>query len=392
MHQLSKSLRIILIILIISSISIGLLPNYIEIQTSPQSKGPFTCLTSDPSTSIIITWETTTNQDAVIYYGLSTEDLNNSEENTTLSTIHHIELINLSPNSTYYYKVGSFNPQSQNLTIIAQFRTAPIDKSTSFDFIAISDTQQLRYALGWFKPLFNDISQITTNFLTIVGDLVEDGTTESDWNDLFYNMQSVMTKTPLVPVVGNHESNLLHTNQPSYWDQNYFPISQSQTQFYYSFTYSMVHFTILDIEWGTQSDLTVDQLSWLKSDLANAQNVPFRIVLFHCPVRDSGYFGDNQLLQTQLTPILLQYNVSLVLNGHDHHYERLNYNGLNIIVLGSGGALQDPIIVSTPNTLKVILEPCYTRIFCNMTAIAINTYSLTNEILDQDIITNGGGN
>ena len=248
--------------------------------------------------------------------------------------------------------------------------------------MAISDTQQLRIGLSWYTPLVKLICQSNAQFFTIVGDLVEDGTTETDWNDFFYNFYPALNVMPIVPVEGNHET-VDNQNGPSTWMHIYFPISQSASQFYYSFNYNMVHFTIMDIELGTQEDFTSAQMAWLKTDLANAQEFPFRIVEFHVPIRDSGYYGNNLLLQSQLAPILHQYNVSLVLNGHDHHYERLlDDANMTSVVLGGGGALQDPIDVTTPFTQCIILEPTYSEISANMTALTINTYSLSQELVD----------
>jgi hypothetical protein len=42
-----------------------------------------------------------------------------------------------------------------------------------------------------------------------------------------------------------------------------------------------------------------------------------------------------------LEPLFLKYNVSLVLNGHDHFYERIKpQKGIAYFVVGSGGQLR----------------------------------------------------
>ena len=43
-----------------------------------------------------------------------------------------------------------------------------------------------------------------------------------------------------------------------------------------------------------------------------------------------------------LEPLFIQYNVSLVLNGHDHTYERIKpQNGIQYFVEGSSGQLRE---------------------------------------------------
>jgi acid phosphatase len=170
----------------------------------------------------------------------------------------------------------------------------------------------------------------------------------------------------------------------------YFPISESNTQFFYSFNYSMVHFVNLDIQWGTEYDLSTEQMDWLKQDLVRAQLLPFRVVSFHCPIRDSGVFGDNTLLQTQLKPIMQQYNVSLILNGHDHHYERVFDDGLNYVVQGGGGDMQDPFVVTTNQTTKIVFGPTYTKITATQSNLTVQAYTLYGALVDNLVISAGG--
>jgi len=64
--------------------------------------------------------------------------------------------------------------------------------------------------------------------------------------------------------------------------------------------------------------------------------------VFHHPLYSSGEtHGSDTSLRDVIEPLLLKYNVSLVLNGHDHFYERIKpQKGIQYFVIGSGGQLR----------------------------------------------------
>ncbi len=185
-------------------------------------------------------------------------------------------------------------------------------------------------------------------------------------------------------MIGNHDGNLddaVPSRYPAEF-HTYFPISRHDFFFLYSFNYSMVHFTICDLQYASPHELNATQLAWIEQDLQSAQPIPFRIVAFHCPVMSSGHYGDNLLLQTQLKPLLEKYNVQLVLNGHDHHYERLLSQNVTYVVLGCGGTLQDPHNVLRSESQAIAYGPNFTQITCNTSHIELQTLSLHGDLLD----------
>ena len=68
----------------------------------------------------------------------------------------------------------------------------------------------------------------------------------------------------------------------------------------------------------------------------------WKIVYFHHPLYSSGErHGSDLRLRDVLEPLFLKYNVSVVLTGHDHFYERLKpQKGIAYFVVGSGGQLR----------------------------------------------------
>ena len=64
--------------------------------------------------------------------------------------------------------------------------------------------------------------------------------------------------------------------------------------------------------------------------------------MFHHPLYSSGdRHGSDLRLREVLEPLFLKYNVSVVLTGHDHFYERVKpQKGIQYFVVGSGGKLR----------------------------------------------------
>ena len=84
-----------------------------------------------------------------------------------------------------------------------------------------------------------------------------------------------------------------------------------------------------------------EQIQWLEKEL-KASSSNWKIVFFHHPLYSSGdRHGSDVRLREVLEPLFLQNNVSLVLTGHDHFYERVKpQKGIQYFVVGSGGQLR----------------------------------------------------
>ena len=84
-----------------------------------------------------------------------------------------------------------------------------------------------------------------------------------------------------------------------------------------------------------------EQIQWLEKEL-KASGSNWKIVFFHHPLYSSGdRHGSDLRLREVLEPLFLQNNVSLVLTGHDHFYERVKpQKGIPYFVVGSGGQLR----------------------------------------------------
>ena len=139
------------------------------------------------------------------------------------------------------------------------------------------------------------------------------------------------------PVVGNHEyEGNVAPGYFDYWDN---------IQHYYSYNTGGWHFIALDStsQYG-QTAAGSAQYQWLVNDLAtNSQ--PCTLAYFHHPVYSVGPNGDTNRMNA-IWSLLSTYSVDLVLNGHDHDYQRWlpldgsgtpSPNGITQFVVGTGG-------------------------------------------------------
>ena len=128
--------------------------------------------------------------------------------------------------------------------------------------------------------------------------------------------------------LGNHDSR----------EQRFYKLFNMDGKLYYTFKAPKGDVRFFAVE---STYLDQDQLKWLEDELKKS-NEKWKIVFFHHPLYSSSRTHGSQLkLRATLEPLFIQYNVSLVLNGHDHVYERIKpQNGIQYFVEGSSGKLR----------------------------------------------------
>jgi len=128
--------------------------------------------------------------------------------------------------------------------------------------------------------------------------------------------------------LGNHDSR----------EQRYYQHFNMDGKLYYSFKAPKQDVKFFALE-STYMDQ--DELKWIEDELKGS-NEKWKIVFFHHPLYSSaGTHGSQLKLRAVLEPLFIKYNVTLVLNGHDHTYERIKpQNGIQYFVEGSSGQLR----------------------------------------------------
>jgi hypothetical protein len=159
------------------------------------------------------------------------------------------------------------------------------------------------------------------------------------------------------PVPGNHEYE--SGNPTPYFD--YFGTAAGPAGLgYYSFPLGDWHAVALN------SNIPIDggsgQAAWLRADLT-AANSKCTLVYWHHPLFTSGPNG-GQTFVRDIWRILYEFNVELVINGHDHLYERFApqdpngrldaARGIRQFTVGTGGASLYPFAGNAANSEKQI--------------------------------------
>ena len=136
-----------------------------------------------------------------------------------------------------------------------------------------------------------------------------------------------------MPVLGNHEyandTKLTPTGfLESFSNPQPADVPAGQRERYYSFDAGPAHFVVLDsMKFYGELIEQKEMLEWLDRDLARTQ-AKWRVVFLHHAAYSHGphgTYGDipiNRRMRNELAPLLQKHSVQLVLNGHDHLYER----------------------------------------------------------------------
>jgi predicted phosphodiesterase len=80
-----------------------------------------------------------------------------------------------------------------------------------------------------------------------------------------------------------------------------------------------------------------EQSQWLEKALSSSE-AAWQIAVFHQPAFSCSNHGSTPEVVQEWVPLFERYGVDLVLNGHDHNYQRFFSNGVTYVVTGGGGA------------------------------------------------------
>jgi tartrate-resistant acid phosphatase type 5 len=149
---------------------------------------------------------------------------------------------------------------------------------------------------------------------------------------------SAATENRFFPSLGNHD-----WRTPNAWPYlEYFTLPGNER--YYELVWGPLHLFALDSDPHEPDGVTADsdQAKWLQTRLA-ASTSPWQLVYMHHPPYSSGDHGSSEDMRWPFAA----WGVDVVLAGHDHHYERIEQDGIVYFVNGLGG-YPDRYAVGTP--------------------------------------------
>ncbi|GAA2459043.1 metallophosphoesterase family protein [Streptomyces glaucus] len=256
----------------------------------------------------------------------------------------HAALDGLRPGTTYYYGVGheGFDPAApEHRPAIASFRTAPA-RPERFVFTAFGDQGVGEDAAANNSVLLRQ----DPAFHLHAGDICYANPTgrgkESDvfdathWDRFLKQTEPVARSVPWMVTTGNHDMEAWYS--PDGYGGQLARFSLPDNGFdprrapgAYTFTYGNVGIVALDandVSYEIPANLGYSdgrQTKWLDArlgELRAAEGVDFVVVFFHhCAYSTSSHASDGGV-RAEWLPLFARHQVDLVINGHNHVYER----------------------------------------------------------------------
>ena len=131
------------------------------------------------------------------------------------------------------------------------------------------------------------------------------------------------------------------------------------------------------------------QATWLDAQLAGP-GPPFRIVVFHQPAYSCGLHGSTPDVDRLWVPVLERHHVALVLNGHDHDYERFTSPaGVTYVVTGGGGQDLYPLIpcTGTPQENAKAQVHHFTGVEVTARSVTLTAVGTDGAVIDRAVLT-----
>ena len=246
----------------------------------------------------------------------------NTDEVKVMSHKVHVE--NLEKGKAYSYKIGSEAGYYYGAFIVEK------EKANSITAIHVSDaqTKDLSKHYVWRNTMAKAVDTAGKDLDMIInnGDQFDQNNNSGNDKEPFrlfrYSkaidvIQDYKFNVAYMSSSGNHEPSSPYSHYLMS-DINYAGYDYKGA--YYSYDYDYAHFTVLNT--NTIDD---EQLNWLKADLDAANNAKWKVVTMHISPYSTGDHSnksENQTIVEKLTPIFSEKHVDLVLQAHDHTYNK----------------------------------------------------------------------
>ncbi|MET7916307.1 metallophosphoesterase family protein [Streptomyces avermitilis] len=258
----------------------------------------------------------------------------------------HARLTHLRPGRTYYYGVGhdGFDPAAPHLAgTLGTFTTAPAH-SEPFTFTAFGDE-----GVG-YHGLANDALLLGQNpaFHLHAGDIAyadpagagKTGDTGFDsriWDQFLAQTESVAKSVPWMVSYGNHDMEAWYSpngygGEEARWQLPENGPDKANLPGVYSFVHgntAIISLDANDVSFEIPANLGISggtQTKWLEAQLKKyraAKSIDFIVVFFHhCAYCTSTAHSSEGGVRQEWVPLFEKYTVDLVINGHNHQYER----------------------------------------------------------------------
>ncbi|WP_235828593.1 purple acid phosphatase family protein [Actinomadura rubteroloni] len=266
----------------------------------------------------------------------------------------HARLSRLQPGTTYYYGVGhdGFDPAAPHLAgTLGTFTTAPSGRRP-FTFTAFGDQGVSYHALG------NDSLILAQNpaFHLHAGDICyADSSGQGKptdtfdtrlWDQFLAQTETVAKQVPWMVSYGNHDMEAWYSPNGYGGEEARFQLpgngpDPENLPGVYSFVYggtAVISLDANDVSWEIPANLGLSkgaQTAWLDKQLKAfraRRDIDFIVVFFHhCAFSTTNQHASEGGVRDAWVPLFEKYQVDLVVNGHNHVYERTDAIAKNAV-------------------------------------------------------------
>jgi acid phosphatase type 7 len=344
------------------------------------------------NTGMQITFELDRQSQVSVSYGTSLPLTNSMPLQAKTENLYVAQLQDLHPGTAYFYQLLAQDPSGKILNSgPLTFRTAP-STDQPIVFGVVSDTEarpQINEKIG--SLLWDE----RVDFTIHLGDLTDGGQKKQKWQwtqEFFPGSSALYSRIPNLPVAGNGEGDL-------HWFNYYHP--QSEEKGYYSVSYGLGDFFILNSNQPKELQVGGNQYQWLQKALQTS-TAPWKIVLMHhAPYsadeddygntwKGPSTYGDRRF--QDLVSLLEKEGVKVFFFGHLHTYMRSfpiwkdqvnTSKGITYFQLGGmGGNLEDFAPNRVPFSAKTYRGHHYGTVTLTKEVFELRTYTLEGNLID----------
>ena len=251
--------------------------------------------------------------------------------------MHQGHMCGLEPGTSYSYQVGS----KDHFSPVYTFRTAPDVAANPDAEVLIGDLGDSRDGYDVWSMLVEQLRARTPDLILFSGDAVTIGLTQLEWEEFFDRAEPLFARVPVIPAHGNHELNAVN-----YYAQFAMPGDQET----FGFDYGYAHITVANDTPDDIGKIAGQFHDAIAADFAASTSARWKLFMHHQPIWSaSTRHGSSTYLLDAWGPLIDQYQIDLVLNGHDHDYEvsrplrgsqvqASNQAGTVYVVMGGAGA------------------------------------------------------
>lgn len=237
--------------------------------------------------------------------------------------VSKVNLTGLTENTQYYYRICAGSSISKTY----KFKTAAAS-ATNINFLFGTD---IHAAGGSYTPtrpnsmIENVKSNVRNlNLLVLTGDQVDRGGYESHWQSYYTGMQ-VYDEIAVAAIPGNHE--YYHSSDSAYVSPLYFnqfhnnpqngPESRKNSSYY--FNYGNILFIMIDV---IDKKNATEHKEWIKTTIENNPSQWIIVGTHANAITGGSYSTDSKWMMNTFGDLFEEYQVDLVIGGHEHVYLR----------------------------------------------------------------------